>query len=210
MKTPRSSSPENSDGLVHARKSAYRITEPFVTALAKTGITPTALTWVGFAITLGAAALIATGHLLIGGIVVVVASFFDMLDGSLARHTNRVTRSGAVIDSTLDRISEAALLVGVLIFYALATEKSTWGIITAALALAGSPIVSYVRAKAEIMGIECKIGVFTRAERVITLAVGLLASRLSYALPIALGVIAVLSFVTAGQRLTYLVRQIKD
>ena len=65
-------------------------------------------------------------------------------------------------------------------------------------------------AKAEIMGIECKIGVFTRAERVIALAVGLLASHVSYALPIALSIIAILSFVTAGQRLSYLLRQIKD
>ncbi len=196
--------------LVHARKSAYRITGPFVARLASTGVTPTALTWVGFAIALGAAVLIATGHLFIGGIVVVVASFFDMLDGALARSTNQVTRAGAVIDSTLDRVSEAALLVGVVIFYAFSEEKNTWGIVAAGLALAGSPIVSYVRAKAEIMGIECKIGIFTRAERVIALAVGLLASHLSYALPIALSVIAILSFVTAGQRLGYLLRQIKD
>ena len=188
------------------RKSAYQITEPVVIRLEKTRITPTALTWAGFAITLGAAALIATGHLLIAGFVVIVSGFFDMLDGSLARRTNRVTLFGAVLDSTLDRVSEAVLLGGILLFYLFLGNQPTLGILFAALALIASPLVSYVRSRAETIGLECKVGLFTRSERVITLAIGLWLSHFSYALIVALGIIAVFSFITAGQRLHYVRR----
>jgi CDP-diacylglycerol--glycerol-3-phosphate 3-phosphatidyltransferase len=193
--------------LTQVRKSAYHITEPLVPFLVRRHITPTTLTWIGFAISLGAAALIATGHLFPAGFVVLVSGFFDMLDGALARHNNQVTRSGAVLDSTLDRVSEAVLLLGVLIFYLSSGNQSTIGILITGLALIGSPLVSYVRARAETIGLECKIGLFTRAERVIVLAVGLLASHFSYALVTALAIIALFSFITAGQRLHYVLKQ---
>jgi CDP-diacylglycerol--glycerol-3-phosphate 3-phosphatidyltransferase len=193
--------------LTQVRKSAYHITEPLVPFLVRRHITPTTLTWIGFAISLGAAALIATGHLFPAGFVVLVSGFFDMLDGALARHNNQVTRFGAVLDSTLDRISEAVLLLGVLIFYLSSSDHPTIGILITGLALIGSPLVSYVRARAETIGLECKIGLFTRAERVIVLAVGLLASHFSYALVTALATIALFSFITAGQRLRYVLKQ---
>ena len=193
--------------LTEVRKSAYRITEPLVPFLKRRHITPTTLTWIGFAISLGAAALIATGHLIPAGFVVLVSGFFDMLDGALARHTDQVTRFGAVLDSTLDRVSEAVLLLGVLIFYLSFDSQPTIGILVTGLALIGSPLVSYVRAKAETIGLECKIGLFTRAERVIVLTVGLLASYFSYALITALAIIALFSFITAGQRLHYVLKQ---
>ncbi len=82
---------------------AYRLTLPVVRILARTSITPSAITWFGFLLSVGAMALIITGHLLAAGIVVLVAGFFDMLDGALARHTNQATRFGAVLDSILDR-----------------------------------------------------------------------------------------------------------
>ena len=192
--------------LTEVRKSVYQLTEPLVPLLVKTHITPTTLTWLGFAISLGAAALIATGHLLIAGFVV-VSGFFDMLDGALARHTDQVTHSGAVLDSTLDRVSEAVLLLAVLIFYLSSANPPAMGILFVSLALIGSPLVSYIRAKAEAIGLECKMGLFTRPERVITLAVGLLASRIDYALITVLAIIAVFSFVTAGQRLRYVLKQ---
>jgi len=196
--------------LTQVRKSAYYLTEPAVQFLARTRITPTTLTWLGFSITLGAAALIATGHLFIAGFVVLVAGFFDMLDGALARRTNQVTRFGAVLDSVLDRVSDAVPLLGILVFYLFFSDRSTVGILLVCLALIGSPLVSYVRARAEAMGLECQVGLFTRAERVIVLAVGLLLSQfVNYALIIALAVIAVFSFVTAGQRLIYVRQQTK-
>ncbi|MBA7599275.1 Phosphatidylinositol phosphate synthase [subsurface metagenome] len=196
--------------LTQVRKSAYYLTEPVVQLLARTRITPTTLTWLGFSITLGATALIATGHLFIAGFVVLVAGFFDMLDGALARRTNQVTRFGAVLDSVLDRISDAVPLLGILVFYLFFSDQSTVGILLVCLALIGSPLVSYIRARAEAMGLECQVGLFTRAERVIVLAVGLLLSQfVNYALIIALAVIAVFSFVTAGQRLIYVRQQTK-
>ena len=102
------------------------LTRLVVRLLAKTPVTPNAMTWIGFSITLGAGVLIITEHLLAAGFVVLFAGFFDMLDGALARGTDRVTRFGAILDSTLDRFSEAALLLSVLSIYAVrATEQST-------------------------------------------------------------------------------------
>ena len=197
--------------LTGVRRSAYHLTEPAVQLLVRTGITPNNLSWLGFSIAVGAAVLIATGHLFVAGFVVLAAGFFDMLDGALARRTNRVTSSGAVLDSILDRVSEAVLLLGILIFYLFFSDsRSTLGILLVCLALIGSPLTSYIRARAEAIGIECKIGLFTRPERVIVLAVGLLASPINNALIIALAIIVTLSFVTAGQRLFYVLKQTKN
>jgi len=124
-----------------------------------------------------------------------------MLDGALARFTGQTTRFGAVLDSTLDRLAEAALLLGILVVYAsnqLVAESLLVG-----LALIGSFTVSYLRARIEALGIECKVGLFTRAERVIVLALGLLLSQFDYALIVALAIIVLFSFITAGQRLFY-------
>jgi len=197
--------------LPRLRKSiSYRLTAPIVRLLVKTHVTPTALTWLGFAIALSAAIIIATGYLFTAGIVMLVGGLFDMLDGALARHTGRVTTFGALLDSTLDRVSEAALLVGILIFYLFLGGQPVVGILLVCLALIASLMVSYLRAKGEALGLECGVGLFTRPERVIALAVGLLASRaVDSALIIALAVITVFSFITIGQRLVYLRRQTK-
>ena len=195
--------------LTQVRKSGYRLTEPILRLLVRTNTTPTTLTWVGFSIALGAAVLIATGHLFIAGFLVLASGFFDMLDGALARRTSQVTRFGAVLDSILDRVSEAVLLLGILIFYLFLASQPTVGILLVCLALIGSPLVSYVRARAEAIGLECQVGLFTRAERVIVLAIGLLLSHIGYALIIALAIIAAFSFITAGQRLDYVLKQTK-
>ena len=194
--------------LAEIRKTlAYRFSEPVVRLLSRTAITPSAITWSGFLLTAGAAALIITEHLLVAGLVVLSAGFFDILDGALARRTNQVTRFGAVLDSTLDRLSEAVLLLGILVFYA--REQSIPGILLVGAALIGSPLVSYIRARAEALGLECRRGLFTRAERVIVLALGLVLSQIDYALIIALAIIVVLSFFTAGQRLVYVWKETK-
>ena len=187
---------------------AYHITQPLAELLAKTSITPNILTWLGFVITIGAALLIATGHLVSAGIVVLFAGFFDMLDGALARHTNKVTRFGAVLDSTLDRLSEAVLLLGILVLNLL-QDRLVIEILLVFLALIGSLMVSYVRARAEASGLECKVGLFTRGERVPVLALGLLLSQFDYALTIALSIIILFSFITAGQRIFHTWRQTK-
>ncbi len=197
--------------LPEVRKAlAYHFTEPVVRLLSKTSITPSTITWFGFLLTIGAAALIITEHLLVAGLVVLIAGFLDMLDGALARHTNQATRFGAVLDSTLDRLSEAVLLLGILVFFLYATEQSITGILLVSVALIGSPLVSYIRARAEALDLECQVGLFTRAERVIVLALGLLLNQIDNVLIIALAIIVVFSFFTIGQRLIYVWRQTKN
>ena len=188
--------------LAEVRKAAANhLIQHTVQLLARTPITPNALTWFGFFIAAGAAALIITGELFAAGFVVLVAGFFDMLDGALARLTNRVTRFGAVLDSTLDRLAEAVLLLSILVIYV--REQSVAESLLVGIALLGSLMVSYVRARAESLGLECKVGLFTRSERVIVLALGLLLSQIDYALIIALAIIVLFSFFTVSQRLFY-------
>jgi len=194
--------------LSEVRKTlAYYLTEPVVRLLSKTPITPSVITGFGFLLTVGAVILIVTGQLLAAGFVVLIAGFFDMLDGALARHANRATRFGAILDSTLDRLSEAVLLIGILVLYA--GEQSIAGILLVGFTLIGSLLVSYIRARAEALGLECQEGLFTRTERVVVLALGLLLNQIDNALIIALAIIVVFSFFTAGQRLLYVWKQTK-
>ena len=191
-------------GLAQVRKAASGcFTQPVVRLLARTPVTPNGLTWFGFLLSAGAAALIATDYLIIAGIVVLVGGFFDMLDGALARLTKKVTTFGSVLDSTLDRLSEGALLLGLLVLFA--GQGNTTGILLVGIVLIASMLVSYIRAKAESLNIECLVGIFTRPERVIVLALGLLINQLE----IALGIIAAFSLLTVCQRLIHVWRQTK-
>lgn len=187
------------------KTAAYHLTRMVVSLIAKTSITPNAITWTGFVLSLGAGALIITDMLFIAGFVAVFAGFFDMLDGALARSTERVTKFGSILDSTLDRLAEAAVLLSLL--YVFARDQSVSGIIIVGLALLGSIMVSYIRAKAEALGFTCEVGLFTRPERVVVLSLGLLLSGIDYALVTALVIVVVFSFITAGQRLINVWRQ---
>ena len=191
--------------LPELRKTAgYFFTQHLVRLLAKTPITPNALTWFGLLVAIGAAVLISTGHIFAAGFVVLAGGLFDMLDGALARLTNSTSRFGAILDSTLDRLSEAVILLAVLVAYTRGlVEPAVAGVVVVGLAWLGSLLVSYIRARAEALGIECEVGIFTRAERVVILVLGLLLSQIDGALLIALAVIAALSLITAGQRLVY-------
>jgi CDP-diacylglycerol--glycerol-3-phosphate 3-phosphatidyltransferase len=138
---------------------------------------------------------------------VLLSGAFDLFDGALARAKNQTTSFGAFLDSTLDRISEAALLFGLLVLYHLKqpSNPEVWLIYAA---LVGSILVSYMRARAEGLGIKCEVGVFTRAERVIVLALGLLLSRwIDISVLIALCIIAALAWVTVIQRFIYVRQQ---
>jgi CDP-diacylglycerol--glycerol-3-phosphate 3-phosphatidyltransferase len=180
-------------------------TRPMIRLLARTPITPDALTWLGFWLTVGAAALVVTDNLFAAGFMVLFAGLFDMLDGALARATNRVTRFGGILDSTLDRLSEAVLLLSILVIYTRGQQVAESLLV--GIALLGSLMVSYIKARTEALGIECNVGLFTRPERVIVLALGLLLSQFAYALVTALAIITAFSFFTAGQRLLNAWRQ---
>ncbi len=164
------------------------------------GLSPNALTIIGLLLNVAVAAILATGNLRVGGILVVVASLFDGLDGALARHTGKVTKFGAFFDSTLDRYAEAALFTGLVWHFT--TIGARQEAVLAVVALFGSLAVSYTRARAEGLGISCSVGILTRAERIVVLSVGLAAG-----LPlITLWVLAVLTHITAIQRMVHVYR----
>jgi CDP-diacylglycerol---glycerol-3-phosphate 3-phosphatidyltransferase len=181
-----------------------RIANPIVRISARTGMSPDIVSSIGLAIDIGAAYLVATGHFFLGGVLVLIAGLFDLLDGALARFTRQTTKFGAILDSTFDRVSEAAIFCGLLISFM--SRGTTLEIVLIFVALVGSFLVSYTRARAEGLGLECKVGLFTRAERVIVLAIGLLINQIF----IALWVLVVFVYITVAQRLFYLWRQAKS
>lgn len=177
------------------RKIGVRFTVPVAKALSHTPVTPDFITWLGFFLTCGAAGLIAGHHLFWGGAGVLVAALMDTFDGALARQSGRVSKFGAVLDSTLDRLSEGVVLLGII--YVLARSGSAPGAVLAGATIMLSFVVSYIRARSEGMGVQCSEGWFTRTERVIVIALGLMLNQVI----IALSIISVLSLITAAQRL---------
>ncbi len=190
------------------RSLANSIAPPLARLLSRTPLTPDMVTWLGFLIAVGAAVLIVFGHLLAGGAVVLAAGLFDMLDGALARLTDRVSRFGGILDSTLDRLSEAAVLLALLTL-SLQEGRVLYGVLIGVVLL-GSLMVSYIRARVEGMGIECKAGFFTRPERVVIISLGLMLNQFDYALLAALGIIALFSWITVVERLVYAWRRTRQ
>lgn len=177
------------------RSIPQRFTDPIVIPLARLGVTPNLLTLVGALGNLGAAVLVGWGQFLAGGILVLAFSALDLLDGALARASGRATRFGSVFDATMDRVSEAAVLLAILFYFADRGEQQE--VLLAALALVGSFLVSYVRARAEVVGLPLTEGYFTRLERVLVMGIGLIIDEVT----IALWILAVLANLTAAQRL---------
>jgi CDP-diacylglycerol--glycerol-3-phosphate 3-phosphatidyltransferase len=188
-------------------KVSSRFTDPIVTPLAAMGVTPNMISVFGFAGNVAAGCLAAGGHLLPAGLVMLFFSALDLLDGALARKTGTVTKFGAVFDSVLDRLSEAAVLAGLLFHY---TERGghTEEIALIYAAIVGSIMVSYVRARAEGIGLELREGLFTRAERVILLGGALLLG--GSVVRWALWILALLANFTAVQRLFTVWQKLRD
>lgn len=184
-------------------KISTRFTDPIVAPLASIGVTPNMISVTGFAGNVAAACLAAGGQFRAAGIAMLFFSALDLLDGALARKTGTVTRFGALFDSVLDRLSEAAVLAG-LLFHFSERGGHTMEIAVIYAAIVGSIMVSYVRARAEGLGLELREGLFTRAERVILLAAALILG--SFAVTWALWALAILSHATVIQRV-YAVRQ---
>lgn len=176
-------------------KLPRRLTDPIALAVARTGLTPNMVSTIGFAGALAAAVLVARGEFVIGAVVMLVAAALDLLDGALARATGKVTAFGGVFDATLDRLSEAAILGGLL--FHLSGGGHRQEVILVFVALTGSVMVSYLRARAQVAGIDLREGLFTRPERVILLALGLIIDQTR----IILWILAVLTVFTALQRL---------
>jgi len=187
------------------RKAGSMLTGPIVPLISKLKLTPDVMTLIGLVLNLAAAVTIGFGQLVWGGIIFLLAGLFDLLDGALARYMEKVTRFGAILDSTVDRVTEGAIFLS----FIFVTSISVWPydvtceLVMIFLAMIGSFLTSYIRARAEGMNISCTVGLFTRVERVIILALGLLLSQVF----IALAIVVVLSFVTVGQRFVHVWRQ---
>jgi CDP-diacylglycerol---glycerol-3-phosphate 3-phosphatidyltransferase len=190
---------------------ASHITQPIITFLARSKITPNMVTWFGFVLILVASILAGLGHLFAAGWVVLLSGFLDIIDGALARKTNQVTRFGGVLDSSLDRLSEAAILIGIMSYFLFYSNSdiALWTALVIGAAMIFSFMVSYVRARAEGAGLDCQVGIFTRAERVVVLALGLLLSGIPLVLLAVILIITVLSMVTFIQRLLYVYQRTK-
>jgi CDP-diacylglycerol--glycerol-3-phosphate 3-phosphatidyltransferase len=177
--------------------------DPVVRLLARMGITPNMITWVGLILCVASGGLAGSGQLAAAGWVSLIGGGLDMFDGALARMTGQTSKFGALLDSTLDRYGEAVLLVGVMAYYA--GEQAGMTALMAGLALMGSFMVSYVKARAEGLDIACDVGFFTRPERVVVLGLGLAVGFIE----LALVVVAVAANVTAFQRLIHVWRALE-
>lgn len=165
------------------------------------GFTPNKLTVIGVILNIIVAVIIATDHPRLGGVLLLFASAFDMLDGAVARSTGQATRFGGFLDSTLDRYSEVFIYFGVL-WYLLDTDDAKTGSILVFVSAVGAILISYARARAEAAGYGASVGLVARPERVIALSLGLI-----FAHPLwALWFLAVATHLTAVTRITHVWR----
>src|ERR1700760_3559545 len=174
-----------------------------VRGLALSKIHPNVLTFIGLLINVAAAVLLGAGRFRAAGIVIICAGVFDMVDGRVARETNQVTRFGGFFDSVLDRYSDLALLVGLLVYYGTVNRPSY--VVLTAIVMTASVMISYTRTRAENIVPTCKVGFLERPERIVLLIIGALFDRMA---PI-LWVIAVLGNLTVIHRMPFIYRGAK-
>lgn len=177
------------------------VIKPTIPLLKRSCLTPNSLTVIGLAINTAAAILIMNGYFVWAGITILFSGIFDMLDGALAKYTNRVSKFGAMLDSVSDRIAEALVLFAICYFYS--RTRQNLPILLSFTTLTGSFLTSYIRARAEGLGIDCKVGWFTRAERVVLISLGLLINQVI----IVLAILTVLTFFTVAERLVHVNKQ---
>ena len=182
------------------KDSLRQLLHPLVRLLSALRVPPDTLTILGWTLSVGAAVLFGLGYSRVAGLVMLLGGLFDALDGDVARESNRMSAFGAFLDSTLDRLSEAAIFVGIVFFYAAAARP--FEALLAGVAMTFSLLTSYARARAEGLGIECKVGLLERAGRVVILSV----SSMTGLLTLGLGLVAAGALVTTAQRILYVRR----
>lgn len=187
-----------------ARAQATFITHPIARILERLGLHPNTVTILGFVLNVGAGFVLSTGRLVLGGVLLLLASSVDALDGALARVSGAKSRFGAFLDSTLDRVSEGALFFGLLAWFA--PRQAILEVYVLFLILLGSVMISYARARAEGVGYECKVGILTRFERIIVLGFALITGWVRPTLI----VMAVLVWITVAQRVLYVYRESRE
>src|SRR5437660_394470 len=196
-------------------RAGQRIIDAMVRWLARGHISPNILTFIGVAINVGSGMLFGFGRFFWAGIILIVANLFDMLDGQVARLSGRVTTFGGFLDSSLDRLSDMVVFVGLMVFYARDTQyHSTLNVLLAGAALMGSVMVSYASARAESLIPKCDVGFLRRPERVVLLIIGGLtthpgsSSPFLNRMPAVLWVLAVGSYWTFAHRMYHTWREL--
>ena len=181
---------------------------PVGRALARTHLSPNAITLLGVAIQMGVAYLIVEGRLVAAGLTAIAAALFDTFDGALAKATGRTSKFGAFLDSSTDRLADALYLAPIAWLYGvdpdIAAHDEPWVAGVALVALVASFMVSYVKARAESLGFDCNVGIAERAERLILVIVALVFNDL---LPAMMVVLAIASVITVVQRMAHVYKQ---
>lgn len=184
-----------------AKQRGRRLLKPLVSLFVAMHVSATAVTCAALPLSILAGYFFAFGRFIVGGVFVALVGLCDTIDGELSRRTGTASALGAFIDSTVDRLSESFVLVGLYWYY-----RASWFGLLAIVALVFSLMVSYVRARAEGVGRECKVGLFERPVRVIVMLLGAFVLGRTW-MPVALVIIALGSFVTVIQRVVYVLSQ---
>jgi CDP-diacylglycerol--glycerol-3-phosphate 3-phosphatidyltransferase len=189
-------------------KPFYAAVNPLVERLIRAGVRPNTITTIGTGLVLVSAVVYATGHIRLGGLLLLLSGVADTLDGQVARGGAMVTRFGAFYDSTLDRVGDGATFVGIGAYLLTSSDVAyrTPAVILCMVAILASVLVSYARARAEGLGLDCKVGIAQRAERILGLGLASLvfgAGPHALLLEVIVGVLAIASIITVVQRFVY-------
>ncbi|MFI5234475.1 MAG: CDP-alcohol phosphatidyltransferase family protein [Gemmatimonadales bacterium] len=195
-----------------AERAYYGMVLPAVNLLVRGGIRPNLITTIGTGIVIASAVCYGAGEIRWGGFLLLLSGVADTLDGQVARAGKTATKFGAFYDSTLDRVGDGAIFIGIAAYF-LAAPDIAWrngALLTCMLAVLGAFLVSYARARAEGLGVDCKVGIAQRAERIIGLGVPSLlvgAGPRALILEVIVALLALASLVTVVQRFVYVYRQ---
>ena len=194
----------------YVKKGFLRAIDPAVGLLARHNVNPNTITTVGTLLTIAAGVVYATGHIMTAGWLMSVTAVFDVIDGQVARRTGRSTVFGAFYDSTLDRVADGALMAGLTVFYMTSpTHHNIYMVVVCLVGIIGTFLVSYTRARAESLGIDAKVGVMQRPERIILLSAPQALFGLFLNGWVLMGIIILLSvtaWITAVQRIAFVYR----
>lgn len=193
---------------VDARAAVARVVEPVSRALLRAGVSPNAVTVAGTAGAVAAAIGFGSrGHFIAGTLIVTLCALTDLIDGTMARLSTGPTKFGALLDSTMDRVADGAIFGAVVYFYATRGDEPT--VVAGLICLVSGQIVSYVKARAEGLGLSGNVGIAERLERLVLVGLGglLTGAGVGWGLPAALWLLAVLSVVTVWQRVMFVYRQ---
>lgn len=186
-----------------------RLSMSLIQPIARSRVTPNMLTVVGLLLNVLTAVVIGGGYLFASGVLLLFAGIFDMADGALARVKDAASEWGDFLDATLDRLAEASVGLGLLWHALVRHDDLQVGLIYSVVL--GSVMISYARARAEVIDIDCGVGIMARPERIVVLAVGLILAQATRetALTVILAVLCLSTYLTVGQRMVHVYRDLK-